>query len=154
MGNLENHARTELDKIGAFSKDSAYDGMLGEAVIELVKCFAAQGHSGMSASLVLSLFAKVAAFKPLTPLTGDDDEWNDVSDGDKGSMQQNNRCHHVFRRGPDGPAYDIDGLVFRDQNGATFTNSYSRTPVTFPYVPKRQIVDVFVSDRDETDEAD
>jgi hypothetical protein len=86
--------------------------------------------------MAISLFEKVARFEPLTPLTGDDDEWMEVGDG----MFQNIRCSHVFKN-KDG-AYDIDGRIFREPNGSCYTNGKSRVPVTFPYTPSREYVDV------------
>lgn len=136
MSNLTKFAEDELNRAGLFDKDSDYGGMIGEAVMKMVKVFADEGHSGSSAGIAISLFQKVASYEPLTPLTGDDDEWTEVSDG----IFQNRRCSHVFKE--DGQAYDIDGRVFREPSGACFTNRDSRVQVTFPYVPKREYVDV------------
>lgn len=133
---LTGHAEFELRKSGLFDKDSDYEGMLGEAAIELVKVFAAQGHSGMSASMVLRIFGKVAGYEPLGPLTGDDDEWNEVGEG----TWQNRRCSHVFKDAEG--AYDSNGRVFREPNGASFTSSDSRVRITFPYTPTTEYVDV------------
>ncbi len=145
MSNLVKHAKEELDRAGFFDEGSDYDGMLGEAVLELIDCFAKQGHSGASAPLTIALFKKVAAFEPITPLTGEDDEWNEVG---KGTFQNKRACN-VFKDA-DGQAYNIDGLVFKNQNGCTFTNSYSRVPVSFPYQPKKPtFVDVYVRDDDD-----
>lgn len=116
MGNLTEHARRELELAGLFDQDSDYEGDVGKAVMELVDKFASEGHSGLSANMCISLFSKVAAFEPLTPLTGGDDEWADV-DGE--GTFQNRRCSHVFKK--NGVAYDISGKVFREPNG-------SRTP--------------------------
>lgn len=92
MSNLVNHARRELEAAGFFDEDSDYNGMLGDAVVELVKKFAEQGHSGMSASMTLYLFEKVANFKPLTPITSDPDEWMEVFD----NTWQNRRQSEAF----------------------------------------------------------
>ncbi len=137
MSNLTEHAKTELEAAGLFDEDSDYGGLIGEAVMELMEKFAEQGHSGFSASLCISVFSKVAAFQPLVPLNGEDDEWIDV-DG-KGTFQ-NRRCSHVFKE--NGSAYDIDGKVFREPNGLTYTSFDSRVPVTFPYSPHTEYVDV------------
>ena len=51
------------------------------------------------------------------------------------------RCGRVFKEKATGRVYDIDGRVFRDATGC-FTNSESRVEVTFPYVPKTEIVDI------------
>lgn len=135
---LETHAQAELEAIGAFdySKDF-YCGMTGDAVMELIRLFAKQGHSGMSAGLVRSLFNKLASYEPLSPLTGEDSEWSECSPG----VWQNKRCSHVFKTSEDG-AYDIDGKVFREPSGATYTSRDSRVPVVFPYTPQLEYVDV------------
>lgn len=135
--NLIHHARRELEIAGMFSKDSDYAGMLGESTINLMKLFSLEGHSGFSAAMQTSLFQKVSRFEPLTPLTGADDEWNEVGDG----YWQNRRCSHVFKDA-DGRAYDIQGRIFREPSGATYTGSGSRVFVTFPYTPTSETVDV------------
>lgn len=65
MSNLVNHAEKELKKAGLFDRDSDYDGMLGDAVLELVTVFAKQGHSGMSAQMTRELFYKLSNFEDL-----------------------------------------------------------------------------------------
>ncbi|KKM65232.1 hypothetical protein LCGC14_1493360 [marine sediment metagenome] len=135
MGLVE-HAERELRVAGFYDEDSDYSGMLAEAVMELIKLFAKQGHSGFSAGRTRQIFGKLADYQPLLPLTGDDDEWNECHDG----MFQNNRCSHVFKDKTG--TYDIQGKVFREPNGSCYTGSDSRVPVTFPYVPKIEYVDV------------
>jgi hypothetical protein len=135
------HAKTELKLAGLFDKDSDYGGALGDAVVDLMKVFAIEGHSGFSASLTTSLFERVSRHEILTPLTGTDDEWVIHDYGDGSPYAQNRRCGHVFKNA-DGTAYDIDGKVFREPSGFTYTSFESRVPVTFPYMPKREYVDV------------
>ncbi len=124
-----------------FDKDSDYGGMMGHAVMKMIKQFSEEGHSGFSASIAIGLFEKLARFEPLTPLTGEDDEWDNVSQISDDPLFQNKRCPHVFKD-KDGTAYDIVGKIFRHADGVCFTNRKSRVPVTFPYVPKREYVDV------------
>jgi hypothetical protein len=135
--NLVLHAERELKIAGLFDEDSDYGGMLGEAVMNMVRTFSGEGHSGFSAGMAIAAFQKVASFEPLTPLTGDDDEWTEVAEG----TWQNQRCSHVFKEA-DGRAYDIDGRIFREPDGACFTNRESRVFVNFPYIPTREYVDV------------
>jgi hypothetical protein len=85
----------------------------------------------------------VAAFEPLTPLTGGDEEWVEVTPG----CLQNKRCSHVFKE--NGQAYDIQGKVFREASGSTYTSGDSRVPVTFPYMPKSVVVDVATEEPNE-----
>lgn len=136
MSNLEDFARDELTRAGLFSKGSDYGGMLGDAVMKMIKVFADEGHSGFSANMAINLFERVARFEPLTPLTGEDDEWNEVGTG----VFQNRRCSHVFKE--NGEAYDSTGRIFREPSGACFTSRGSRVPITFPYTPKTEYVDV------------
>ena len=140
MNNLEEYARKELELAGLFRKDSFYRGMLGDAVMELVRVFSAQEHSGLSAKVVISLFERVARLEPLVPLTGEPDEWNEVGTG----VFQNRRCSHIFKE--NGVAYDFEGKIFKDRNGATYISSDSRVPVVFPCIPKSEIVEA--GDRD------
>ncbi len=55
-----------LELAGWFRKDSAYDGMIGEAVKKLLELHATEGHSGFSHSLTVNLFSKVAKGEALT----------------------------------------------------------------------------------------
>lgn len=73
--NLTAFAQRELELAGLFRKDSDYDGMLGDAVMKLIKAFSAQGHSGFSAAMTTDLFQKLSSYKNLTPLTNDPGEW-------------------------------------------------------------------------------
>lgn len=106
-------------------------------VMELIKVVDGQGHSGLSIGFVMSLFRTLVRYRPLTALTGSEEEWKDISDfyGDKASVQQNKRCPSVFRVCNDNAtAYNINGKVFSDDNGESwFSCSASKVPVTFPY---------------------
>lgn len=108
MSNLVKHAKEELKLAGLFDKDSDYDGMLGEAVLELVKVFAKQGHSGFSANWTLDVFDKVARYKPLTAIGTTKDEWMNVSDMSTEPTWQNRRRSSTFSRDGGKTWYDID----------------------------------------------
>jgi hypothetical protein len=141
ISNLHIFAESELRAAGYFNFDNGmYGDMLGKSTLELIDVFAAQGHSGMSASIASNLFNKLSRFEPLSPLTGEDDEWNECAPG----MWQNKRCSHVFKQTDryDGMPYDIEGKIFREPNGACYTNGDSHIVITFPYTPKFEYVDV------------
>jgi hypothetical protein len=129
MSNLIAHAKRELEVFGD-------EPMVNDAVMQLVRAFAGQGHSGFSAEHVLGLFNRVARFEPLRPLTGEDSEWERV----EGDMLQNRRCSRVFKDAEG--AFDIEGRIFREPDGCCFTSADSWVPVTFPYTPKSEYVDV------------
>lgn len=126
---LLEHAQRELELAKI---DGDGDTWMTENVLELIKTFASQGHSGESAPICIQLFSRLASYKPLGPLTGEDNEWMKIA-GRK-DLWQNKRCSHVFKN-KDG-AYNIEGKVFREPNGACYTSGNSRVPVTFPYEVK------------------
>lgn len=144
-GNLVKFARHELqllrikanilpgDRLGNEMQD-----MMEKHIIRMVREFSREGHSGSSAPYAIGLLEKLLMFKPLLPLTGEDNEWNEVGDG----KFQNRRCSHVFKNSKDGQAYDSEGRIFREPGGACFTSNESRVYITFPYTPEREVVDV------------
>ena len=139
MSNLISYAEDELNRIG-MTEDSTdeMNVMMRKHIMHMVKEFSKEGHSGFSGRYALNILTKLLDFKPITPLTGADDEWNDVGE----DYWQNKRCSSVFKKA-DGTCYDIDGKVFwewyRDENGEAVKTYYSgygcSTPVTFPYTP-------------------
>lgn len=132
---LVEHAERELALAGV-AGDDGYDGMLYEAVLEIVKKFADQGHSGFSASMTVGMLDKLLRYEPLTPLSGEDDEWMEVGEG----VYQNFRASHVFKES-DGTAYDIHAVIVRDPHGGTW-GTRSRDPIEFPYTPEQTVVDI------------
>lgn len=140
MSNLVDFAKEELRRLRApGSEPDTMQDAIEACVIGIVETFAEQGHSGSSAPYVIGILEKVLRFEPVTPLTGNDDEWCEI--GFVPDMKwQNKRCPHVFKRA-DGTAYDIEAFIFRDPDGAYFTSRDSRKDITFPYVPKREYVD-------------
>ncbi len=137
MSALVEFAREELQRAGLFDKDSDYGGQLGSMILMFIQMLVSQGHSGGSVERVLELFEKLARFQPLTPLTGADDEWNEVEPG----FFRNKRGSTVFKKA-NGVAYDINAKIFREPNGRCFISENSRVAVVFPYVPKTEYIDV------------
>lgn len=131
------HAEREL---GPMPVEEGPDKWTYENVLELLRVFSAQGHSGFSASHCIGLFRKLANYEPIRPLTGESDEWQEVGPG----VFQNLRYSHVFKRADrfDGQAYDISGRVFRCSDGVCYTSKDSSVPIIFPYTPVTEYVDV------------
>lgn len=134
---LVNWAKNELDRLLVDDEDGMQKEV-NESIIEVVEVFSKQGHSGFSASYALEMISRLLSWKPITSLTGDESEWNDVSDYCDGrSVQQNNRCSAVFRDNNDNTsAHYVDGKVFSDDGGVSwFTRGGgdSSVPVTFPF---------------------
>lgn len=121
MSSLLQHAKFELRAAGLFDDDSDFNGEIGVQVMALMETFVAYGHSGGSAQRTCDIFDLVSRHMPLTPLTGEADEWEEVPDDDK--LWQNIRCHTVFK--------DDEGVAWDTKEGHT-----SHKPIAFPYMPR------------------
>lgn len=154
---MEFQAAGWLDDNGNYTDEM--QEMICRHVLALLDVFSNEGHSGTTAPYAINLFSRLANFEPITPLTGEDWEWNEISEpmGDK--CWQNKRASHVFKD-KDG-AYDINGKVFWEwcmpYEGCVpfepyktyYTSKDSRVPVTFPYaVPDKPIYEYRHSDAD------
>lgn len=90
---------------------------------------------------ILGALYKLMKFEPLSPLTGEDDEWNEVGgfSGPGGKTTYQNRRHcSIFKDGKDGQAYNSSGLVRGTPSDSFrsfiyFSSRWSRTPVDFPF---------------------
>lgn len=131
--NIHEYAETEMNR--AWPETDPMQDMMKQNVLEIVDVFNKQGHSGMSASYVLGVIDRVLRFLPISPLTGDEDEWGAAYGDD--DTQQNLRCSKVFRAHHDNStAHNIEGKVFSTDGGETyFSNRNSSVPVSFPYYP-------------------
>jgi hypothetical protein len=148
MSRYIDHAREEFRAAGWVDENGKFKDEWQEAICEhivkLLEVFSDEGHSGSSAPYAVDLFSKLALFKPIAPLTGEDWEWVDVAERDGGRVYQNKRASHVFK--DDNGAYDINGIIFYEwltredgtQFKSYFTSEGSRVPVTFPYTPKSE----------------
>ena len=147
MSDLVDYAKSELDLAFPPETRDNMQEFINNNILEIVKVFSDQGHSGMSASYVISKLTRLLKFKPLTPLTGEDSEWRDTY----GNHQQNIRYSSVFREDKDNnKAYDIDAKVFSDDNGKSwYTNINSRAHITFPYMPPDKPEYVLVNKNEE-----
>lgn len=109
-------------------------------VLETLELIASHGHSGFSIGYFMRILNKLVKHEPLTPLTGEEDEWDNPVEGDSELLQQNKRDSEVFRN-KDG-AFWIHGKIFRDKDW-TYTNGDSRVPIEFPWIkPEPMIIDV------------
>lgn len=52
-------ARAWLKKYGFFDKESDYDGMIGEAAMEVAEVIAKQNHSGMSHAILMTVLQQL-----------------------------------------------------------------------------------------------
>ena len=143
---LVSYAEKEMDLIGLVGENDM-NGAMRKHLLHMITEFSSEGHSGYSASYAISNLKRLLSFKPLSPLTGEDEEWSDVSEQKGNTLYQNKRCGSVFK--DDSGAWDIDGKVFwewytdpdtKEKHKSYYTGHDSRITVTFPYnVPDEPI---------------
>ena len=133
--NMLEHFRNECKILGWDKTDDEMQNLIVNNVEDVLKVVSNQGHSGSSMPYLLNLLNKAIKFEPLSPLTGDDDEWNDVGGGE---MYQNKRNSSVFKDRSN-KAYTIYAYAFRKPNKSCYTNGFSHKNIKFPYTVKDTI---------------
>ena len=123
------HAERELQFL---KTGEAMNEAMHAHLTKMVQVFSDEHHSGFSARYASATLQRLLNFEPVRPLTGEADEWTEVSDG----LFQNKRCPHVFRE--NGEAYTINGIVRKWPDGSGSQRG-DRTPITFPYTPVEPI---------------
>ena len=118
---LVKHARHELNlileeaKTDGDEEDIRMQKIFNDGILKVVNAFADCDHSGFSASIAINYLNRLLRFKPLMPLTLEDDEWNEVgiqhNEDSQVKVYQNNRASNVFKEADkfDGKPYCIDG---------------------------------------------
>ncbi len=131
---LITYAESELKRAGLFDEDSNYSGKIGIAALEMIKQFSSEGHSEQSAGLCLSIFERLARFKPLSPIENpmiDGSFVDHTNISDRKSTFQSTRLSSLFSNDNGKTWYDIDRKVPLWKKIFSQRVAY----VSFPYIP-------------------
>ncbi len=153
MSNLIDHFDRELAIMRKSVPDD--DQLVIEPYVESIKgvleAFSNEGHSGGSAPFAASVIARtikaILGYQVLSPLTGEDNEWRDISEMHGSPMWQNIRDSGVFKDA-DGKCSYVSSIVWVGQDDFdTFTgrvNGFSSSNYIkeFPFMPKTFYVGV------------
>lgn len=139
------------------TEDYKYTEAVLNAALEVYSVLAEQGHSGLSYNYTCQVLKDLLDRKPLTPITGEDDEWGDketIQDGK--ACQQNKRRTSLFKYTfPDGTIKYSD--VDRVRSAEVGTHDYcwcsgistrvvdELFPITLPYYPEGTFLVDFVT---------
>lgn len=157
MENELDQSNAREDPLIKFAKEQLDDGFYDDSytesikkdTLELITIFAKQRHSGLGATLTTTIFDRLVNFLPLSPLTGEDDEWSEptsrmaVGEYIDMYMQSNKKCPRVMRdvyirKDTDEieyiMAYDTEAEIYSYDDGKTWKSSV--TPIDFPYYPE------------------
>lgn len=130
MTNTQSHAKRELDILVKSSTDPGNRPIIEEFIPEILAIcekFGKSGQSGGSAPFTaqaLSHAIKTLCLQEtICPLTGEDNEWVDVSEFSDGVLYQNNRESAVFKD-ENGRAYYIDAIIKRTSKGHCYSGRF------------------------------
>lgn len=123
-----------------------------ESALKAYESLLDDGHSGMSWGFTKNILIRLMNSLPLTPITGDDDEWEKSREG----HYQNKRMSSLFKD------VDEDGnITYSDINrgycideftGCTFTSKIlddilnEKYPITMPYMPTTDKYVLYMND--------
>ena len=123
-------AKWQLDKLTDKCKDEdskVMQNMMNNDVLELLKVFQEQGHSGFSAPIATKLFYKLANYKLITEVEDNPDDWDEEG--------QHKYISSIFKR-EDGTCYYMYGRLFTEPDrDAFFCSKESNIDITFPVKP-------------------
>ena len=150
MTNTQSYAQRELDILIKTTPDAIIRHFVPE-ILALYEAFGKSGQSGGSAPYTAGALAdaikKLCLQRPIAPITSEDSEWNDISDMDNGTFQ-NNRCSAIFKDKKTGKAYYLDAISWKTQKGSTWHGT-TKEGITsrqfiksFPFKPKTFVIDV------------
>lgn len=132
-----------LERSASEVEISGFDDQMKSDLMELVRLLDSMGcwHGKDQFKMGWAL-RRLLRQEPLSPLTGDDDEWIDRSDrGIDNMWWQNKRCTNVFKT-RDGRAWYSMAVGFVQPDGSVEFNDRSHGHIEFPYSPVTRHVEV------------
>ena len=104
-------AKWQLNKVLEKCTERDMQIMMNNDVMELLKVFEEQGHSGFSASIAINLFSKLAKYKLITEIEDNPEDWDENG--------QHKHIPSVFKR-KDGTCYYLYGTYFAEPDSDNF----------------------------------
>jgi hypothetical protein len=165
MSNTKSFAERELSLLCQAAKDPNNRPLVEEFIPEILALcdkFGKSGQSGGSApytaGAIVAVLKKLLMFEPIGPITGVEEEWNDVSEygaSDDLPLKQNKRCSALFQEGDEVGHY-VDAIVWQgEEEWDTFTGcvysdlicsekiSSSQNVKQYPFEPETFYIDVY-----------
>lgn len=121
--------------------------LITDNIMELINAFKRHNLESEITTICLLLDGK-----PITPLTGEDDEWEEEPLYEhQVNLERrycNKRCSSVVKNVYKNGlvlCYDVDSHTYSDNGGICYftTGRFGRTEITFPYVPSKEAVQLF-----------
>ena len=166
---IQEWAKREIEIACEREKEGCEDGSCSYGIgcynsaLKAFESLCDDGHSGMSISITKNILNRLIDGQPLTPITDDEDEWEDVTtrfgydtDGSGRQLFQAKRQTSLFKNIKDGQVrYNDIRRYYAYRIGEpdiTFTNGFVEKvldqtfPITLPYYPSNNRYAVATSD--------
>ena len=147
---LVEYTKSELSRLEKNDKDGEQKA-INKSILEIIEVFNKQGFSGFSAGYTTWVLDRLLRFRPLSPLTGEDNEWDPPRQQHANgvTVYQNKRCPSVFKAVDldDNTVryHDVDADIVSDNGGITwFTSRRFRKEIKFPYMPPVEPEKVYI----------
>lgn len=146
--NTGKHAKVEIEALAKNTPDHVLKGM-EEEIVALADAFGRSGQSGGLAPYVSEVISRIVRAlcmqEPVSALTGEDDEWEEIAKDEAEPLYQNKRCSALFKIGP--RIRYINAVTFVDENGNGFGGviegiSSVQLVKSFPFKPKTFLINV------------
>ena len=159
MANISDWAKREIEIALSDNNTCGWARGVYDSALKAFISLCNDGHSGMSIGATKQVLNRLIDCKPLTPLTGSDDEWGLCSDVGDELMYQNKRCTSVFKKvnklTGDITYSDVDRFVCEDINNSNIRYYSGRISkeveryfslITMPYVPPSKPIVIYTED--------
>lgn len=156
MNATEFFAKQELELLKKTHPEATVLPFVHE-ILSLCKAFGKSGQSGGSApftaSAITNTIQKLLLLEPICEVTGDEREWEDISELMGKTLHQNTRCSALFKDSTGEACYN-NAIVWQGQEdwdrftGRVYVDDKdfeligSSQIVKFPFIPKTFILDV------------
>ena len=150
--------KNEIDL--ACSNENEYGKAIYNSAAKAYMSLSKDGHSGFSIGITRQILNRMLKHKPLTPLTGADDEWSrcvERNDDEGYTCYQNKRYSALFKRVYDNGEIeysDVDKFTCEDVNNSNI-RYYARYiikrvehlyPISMPYMPNDEPIVIYTEE--------
>lgn len=143
---MENWAKNEIELYKKKNNPDEYMSMCLDSALRVYEAVCNEGHSGYSWGLTGEILERLLNGGNLTPLTGEDDEWEFITSDDDETLYQNKRRSQLFKHVAKDRTIrysDNDRITCVDENGHYshfgFVSKIAEQyipPITFPTLLK------------------
>jgi len=114
-----------------------------QASLVLGKMYSVLISANKNHKVILQLLYMLCVGKPLTPLTDNKDDWDEVGEYDGFKIFMHKRCDKVFKNERTGTITYLEGIIFVNKDGEHIVNQQSVVELKLPsMLPEQKYVNI------------